>query len=127
MRKSRFSEHQILSILAEAAAGKKINEVCAKHGLSVPTFYLWKAKYQNHLSEASKTNIGSSGQSDTPTSPSLTLRAGQSLSEELESLRKRVADLERENDQLRRIYIELSLDRASFKLHDHDRKTHNVA
>lgn len=127
MRKSRFTEHQILSILAEVAAGKKINEVCAKHGLSVPTFYLWKAKYQSHLSEPSKLNIGNSGQSDAPTSLNPTLRAGKSLSEELESLRNRVADLEKENDQLRRIYIELSLDRASFKLHDHDRKTHSVA
>ena len=45
MRKSRFSESEILSILNEADAGLPVKEVCRKHGISQPTFYNWKSKY----------------------------------------------------------------------------------
>jgi putative transposase len=43
--KSRFTEEQITQILQEHAAGMKTAEVCAKHGISPPTFYGWKARY----------------------------------------------------------------------------------
>ena len=43
MKKSRFTEEQIIAILQEA--GMKTAEICRKHGISQPTFYAWKAKY----------------------------------------------------------------------------------
>lgn len=45
MRKSRFSEEQIISILKEHEAGRPTAEVCRRHGISQPTFYNWKAKF----------------------------------------------------------------------------------
>jgi putative transposase len=45
MKRSRFSEEQIIAILREQEAGAKTAEVCRKHGVSGATFYKWKAKY----------------------------------------------------------------------------------
>ncbi len=45
MRKSRFTESQIMSILGEGEAGLPVAEVCRKHGISTPTYYVWKSKY----------------------------------------------------------------------------------
>lgn len=45
MKKSRFSEHQIIAILKEVEAGLKVKEVCRKHGISDATYYQWKSKY----------------------------------------------------------------------------------
>lgn len=45
MRRSRFSEEQIIAILREHDAGAATGEVCRRHGISDATFYKWKAKY----------------------------------------------------------------------------------
>lgn len=45
MRKSKFSESQIVAILKEGEAGLAVAEVCRKHGISAATYYAWKSKY----------------------------------------------------------------------------------
>ena len=45
MKKARFTETQIVSILNEVEAGLKVNEVCRKHGISPSTYFKWKSKY----------------------------------------------------------------------------------
>lgn len=45
MKKSRFSEVQIINILKEYDSGKAVKDLCREHGIAVPTFYSWKWKY----------------------------------------------------------------------------------
>ena len=45
MKRSRFSEEQIIAVLKEQEAGMPTAEVCRRHGISSATFYKWKSKF----------------------------------------------------------------------------------
>ena len=81
MKKSRFTEQQIVQILKQAEAGVKTADICRQQGISETTFYNWKAKY------------------------------GGMESADI----KRLRELETENQRLKRMYAELSLDHQILK------------
>lgn len=45
MRKSKFSDSQIVRILNEVEGGRKVKEVCREHDISDATYYIWKSKF----------------------------------------------------------------------------------
>jgi len=45
MKRSKFSDEQILAIVKEGEAGRKVTDVCRAHGINTQTYYRWKAKY----------------------------------------------------------------------------------
>ncbi len=55
MKRSRYTEEQIIGILKEQEAGMGVAELCRKHGMSDATFYNWKSKYGGlEVSEAKR-------------------------------------------------------------------------
>ena len=55
MKRSRFSEEQIIGVLKEHELGAKTADLCRKHGISEATFYNWKSKYGGlEVSEAKR-------------------------------------------------------------------------
>ena len=55
MKRSRFSEEQIIGVLKEQEAGMPTVEVCRRHGVSPATFYKWKSKFGGmEVSEAKR-------------------------------------------------------------------------
>jgi putative transposase len=81
MKKSRFTEEQIVAILKQSEAGLKTAEVCRQNGISEATFYNWKAKY------------GGMGASD--------VQKLKRLEEENGKLKRIVADLTLDNTVLK--------------------------
>jgi putative transposase len=45
MKRSKFSDEQILAIVKEGEAGRKVADLCRTHGITDQTYYRWKAKY----------------------------------------------------------------------------------
>lgn len=45
MRKSKWTEAQIVAMLREHEQGRKVADICREHGISQPTFYQWRSKY----------------------------------------------------------------------------------
>lgn len=81
MKKTRFTETQIVSILRQQEAGKSVKEICREHGISDATFYNWKAKY-----------------------------GGMEVSDV-----RRMKELEDENNRLKRIVANLTLENDAIK------------
>ena len=46
MKRSRFSEEQIIAVLREAESGTAVKDLCRRAGVSTVTFYKWKAKFE---------------------------------------------------------------------------------
>jgi putative transposase len=81
MRKSKFTETQIVAILKSADAGKKVQDICREHGISDATYYKWKSRY------------GGMDASD--------LKRTKELEAELAQYKRMYAELARENDAMR--------------------------
>lgn len=81
MKKTRFTESQIVSILKEADSGMKVEQLCRQHGMSSATYCNWKSKY------------GGMEASDV----------------------KRLKELEEENNRLKKMYANLSLEHEAVK------------
>lgn len=93
MKKSKFTEAQIVFALRQADNGVKVEEVCRKLGISDATFYNWKKKY------------GSLGVSE--------LRKLKELEEENSRLKKIVADLSLDKQMLQDVLKKMSEDSAN--------------
>lgn len=91
MRRSRFTEEQIHSILREIEAGASIVELCKRLGVSKPTIYRWKRQYKGMI--VSK------------------LQSLRSLEEENSRLKRLVAEQALENQLLRDLLLANGVDR----------------
>jgi len=80
MKKTRFTETQIVAVLKEADSGVPVKDLCRKHGISDATYYNWKSKY------------GGMDSSD--------LKKMKDLERELSQMKRMYADLALENRSL---------------------------
>ncbi len=84
MKKSRFSETQIIGILKAVEAGRMVKDVCREHGISDATYYQWKSKY------------GGMEAAD--------IKRLRGLEEENRKLKMMVADLSLENRAIKEVF-----------------------
>lgn len=84
MKKSRFSETQIIWILKQVEAGRMVKDVCREHGISDATYYQWKSKY------------GGMEAAD--------IKRLRELEEENRKLKMMVADLSLENRAIKEVF-----------------------
>lgn len=84
MKKSRFSETQIIGILKAVEAGRMVKDVCREHGISDATYYQWKSKY------------GGMEAAD--------IKRLRELEEENRKLKMMVADLSLENRAIKEVF-----------------------
>ena len=84
MRKSRFSENQIIGILKSVEAGRLVKDVCREHSISDATYYQWKSKY------------GGMEASD--------IKRLRELEDENRKLKMMVADLSLENHAIKEVF-----------------------
>lgn len=84
MKKSRFSETQIIGVLKQVEAGRMVKEVCREHGISDATYYQWKSKY------------GGMEAAD--------IKRLRELEEENRKLKMMVADLSLENKAIKEVF-----------------------
>ena len=83
MKRTRFTEEQIIGVLQEGENGIPIKELCRKHGIAMGTYYVWKRKYGGmEVSEAKRL---------------------RTLEQENSRLKKLVADLSLDNQMLKEI------------------------
>ena len=61
MRKSKFSEHQIIAILKAVEAGRTVRDVCREHEISDATYYQWNSKYGGIKPQISSDCVNSAG------------------------------------------------------------------
>ena len=83
MKRSRFTETQIVSILKEVDAGRKVKEICRRHGISDATYYNWKSRYGGMSASV--------------------LKCLKELESELSQYKKMYAELARENYALKEL------------------------
>ena len=81
MKKSRFTETQIVNVLKQGEAGQKVADICREHGISQATYYQWKSKY-----------------------------GGMQVSDV-----KRLKEVETENQRLKQMFADLSLENRALK------------
>lgn len=84
MRKSKFSENQIIGILKSVEAGRLVKDVCREHSISDATYYQWKSKY------------GGMEASD--------IKRLRELEDENRKLKMMVADLSLENHAIKEVF-----------------------
>lgn len=62
MRKSRYSEEQIIRVLQEVESGRTVREVCREHGIATATFYAWKSRTRSRSAESLEVAVFMPGQ-----------------------------------------------------------------
>ncbi len=92
MKRTRFSEEQVIGILREQESGERTADVCRRHGVSSATFYKWKAKYGGMDGEAEQAAFQ---WKDAPPNEA-----------------RRLKTLEDENARLKKLLAEAHLDKA---------------